>query len=85
MARSNSGRAVKKAISLPADLAKFATTTARDEGKSLSAVVQDAVRAYRLSRLREEYGTLQTYWSKRAKERGILTETDLARYLGRRN
>jgi hypothetical protein len=81
MARSNVNRAVKKAISLPPDLAKFASTTAREEGKSLSAVVQDAMRAYRLSRLREEYGAVQTYWSKRAKDRGILTDKDLARYL----
>jgi hypothetical protein len=58
---------------------------ARDEGKSLSAVVQDAMRAYRLARLREEYGSLQTFWSKRAKERGIVTESELARYLGRKN
>ncbi len=81
MARSNVNRAVKKAISLPPDLAKFASTTAREEGKSLSAVVQDAMRAYRLSRLREEYGAVQTYWSKRAKDRGILNDKDLARYL----
>lgn len=85
MARSSTSRVVKKAISLPSDLARFAATTARDEGKSLSAVVQDAVRAYRLSRLREEYGALQTFWSKRAKERGILTEKDLSRYADRKN
>jgi hypothetical protein len=85
MARSSTSPAVKKAISLPADLARFAATTAREEGKSLSAVVQDAMRAYRLLRLREEYGAVQTFWSKRAKERGILTEKDLARYLDRKN
>ena len=32
MPRSNNARAVKKAISLPQDLARFATTTARDKG-----------------------------------------------------
>jgi hypothetical protein len=37
-------KAVKKAISLPADLAAEAEAIARDENKSLSAVVQDALR-----------------------------------------
>jgi hypothetical protein len=81
MARGKANRAVKKAISLPPDLARFASTTAREEGKSLSAVVQDAMRTYRLSRVREEYRAVQTYWSKRAKDRGILNEKDLAQYL----
>ncbi len=81
MPRSSSTRAVKKAISLPPDLARFAMTTAREEGKTLSAVVQDAMRAYRLSRLRGEYRDLQGYWSQRAREKGVLTEQQLERYL----
>lgn len=79
--RSSSTRAVKKTISLPPDLARFAMATARDEGKTLSAVVQDAMRAYRLSRLRGEYRDLQGYWSQRAREKGVLTEQQLERYL----
>jgi hypothetical protein len=78
-------RAVKKAISLPPDLARFAMATAREEGKTLSAVVQDAMRAYRLSRLRGEYRDLQSYWSQRAREKGVLTESQLERYLKRKN
>lgn len=85
MQRNNSARAVKKAISLPPDLARFAMATAREEGKTLSAVVQDAVRAYRLSRLRGEYRDLQSYWSQRAREKGVLTESQLERYLKRRD
>ena len=81
MPRSNSTRAVKKAISLPPDLARFAMATAREEGKTLSAVVQDAMRAYRLSRIRGEYRDLQGYWSQRAREKGVLTEQQLDRYL----
>lgn len=81
MPRSSSTRAVKKAISLPPDLARFAMATAREEGKTLSAVVQDAMRAYRLSRLRGEYRDLQGYWSQRAREKGVLTEQQLERYL----
>ena len=81
MPRSSSTRAVKKAISLPPDLARFAMATAREEGKTMSAVVQDAMRAYRLSRIRGEYRDLQGYWSQRAREKGVLTEQQLERYL----
>jgi hypothetical protein len=83
--RQTSVRAVKKAISLPPDLARFAMATAREEGKTLSAVVQDAMRAYRLLRLRGEYRDLQSYWSQRAREKGVLTESQLGRYLKRGN
>ena len=75
------GNAVKKTISLPVDLARAVEQMARDEGKSLSAVVQDALWEARAARLREELGALQGYWSRRAKERGILSEEDLQRYL----
>jgi hypothetical protein len=85
MPRQSSVRAVKKAISLPPDLARFAMATAREEGRTLSAVVQDAVRAYRLLRLRGEYRDLQSYWSQRAREKGVLTESQLERYLKRGN
>lgn len=73
--------AVKKTISLPPDLAEEAETTAREEGKTLSAVIQDALRLSRQVRLQGELRSLQGYWSKRAKERGILTEKALERYL----
>ena len=85
MPRQSSVRAVKKAISLPPDLARFAMATAREEGKTLSAVVQDAMRAYRLLRLRGEYRDLQSYWSQRAREKGVLTESQLERDLKRGN
>ena len=73
--------AVKKTISLPVDLARAAEQMARDEGKTLSAVVQDALREARAVRLSKELGALQGHWSQRAKERGILSEEDLQRYL----
>ncbi len=69
MARIRTTPSIRIAISLPQDLARFAATTARDEGKTVSAVVQDAMRAYRLSRLRDEYKDLQGFWSARAGER----------------
>jgi len=81
MPRNRAARSIKKAISLPEDLALFATTTAREEGKTVSAVIQDAMRAYRLSRLRGEYQELQGYWAARARDRGVLSDRDLERYL----
>ena len=72
---------MKIAISLPPDLARFAASTAKEEGKTMSAVVQDAVRAYRLARLRGELEQVNGYWPERAREKGILTEEDLERYL----
>jgi len=76
-------KAVKKAISLPADLAAEVEAIARDENKSLSAVVQDALRALKRSRLRGEFRELQGYWSNRARAAGILSERDLERLLRR--
>jgi metal-responsive CopG/Arc/MetJ family transcriptional regulator len=73
--------AVKKTISLPPDLATEAETLAKEEGKTLSAVIQDALRLARQERQRKEFRDMQGYWSKRAREKGILTEKDLERYL----
>jgi hypothetical protein len=76
-------KAVKKAISLPADLAAEAEAIAREENKSLSAVVQDALRDLKRSRRRGEFRDLQGYWSARARARGVLSERDLERLLRR--
>lgn len=73
--------AVKKTISLPPDLAKQVEEIAETEGKSMSAVVQDALRLARREYLKQEYSGIQGYWSRRAREKGILTEKDLRRYL----
>ena len=73
--------AVKKTISLPPELALEAETIAREEGKTLSAVIQDALRSVRRERLRKELSSLQGYWSKKAREKGLLTEDDLKRHI----
>lgn len=75
------GSAVKKTISLPPDLAMEAEELARAEGKTLSAVIQDALRAARAARLKGELRGIRGYWSRKAKEKGILTEKELERYL----
>ena len=76
-------RAVKKTISLPFELAKEAEEIARAEGKTLSAVVQEALRTTRALRLKSELRAVQGHWSRKAKEKGVLSEKDLDRYLGR--
>ena len=63
------GTAVRKTISLPPDLAKETEDIARTEGKTLSAVVQDALRIARIERLKNEFNQIQDYWSKKAKEK----------------
>ncbi len=73
--------AVKKTISLPADLAKQAEALAQAEGKSLSGVIQDALRQAGIERRLQELRGIQAFWSQKARARGILTEKDLARYL----
>jgi metal-responsive CopG/Arc/MetJ family transcriptional regulator len=78
------GTAVKKTISLPPDLVKDAERIAREEGKTLSAVVQDALRLARRERLLGEWKAAQGYWSARAREKGLLREEDLERFLRRK-
>ena len=73
--------AVRKTISLPADLARHAEALARAEGKTLSGVIQDALRQARIERRLQELRGIQGYWSRKARDKGILTERDLDRYL----
>ena len=73
--------AVKKTISLPADLAHEAEELARSEGKTLSGVIQDALRQARIQRRLQDLRGIQGYWSRKARDKGLLTEEDLARYL----
>lgn len=75
------GIAIKKTISLPPKLAKEVEDISREEGKPLSAVIQDALRLARKERIKREFLQIQDYWSRKAKEKGILTEKDLERYL----
>ena len=75
------GTAIKKTISLPPKLAKEVEDISGEEGKPLSAVIQDALRLARKERIKKEFYQVQDYWSRKAKEKGILTEKDLERYL----
>ncbi len=74
-------KAIKRTISLPPELAKEAEDLARAKGKTLSAVIQDALRLARAERRAQEFRGIQGYWSRKPQEKGILTERDLQRYL----
>lgn len=74
-------RAVRRTISLPPDLASEAEALAKAEGKSLSAVIQDALREARARRLGSQFREVQGFWTAMAKAKGILSEQDLDRLL----
>ena len=73
------GVALKRTISLPEDLAIETEATAREEGKSVSAFIQDALRAALREKRKREFSSMQSYWSTKAREAGILSEDDLDR------
>ncbi len=75
------GTAVKKTISLSPELARETEEIARSEGKTVSAVVQEVLRLARTQRMKKELHNIQGYWSKKAKEKGIVSERDLERFL----
>ena len=74
-------RVVKKTISLPKELLRELQEQARTERKTLSGVIQEALWAARRARLTNQFRELQNYWSRQAKQKGLLTERDLERYL----
>lgn len=75
------GNAVKRTISLPPDLAEEIDEISKTEGKSVSAVVQDALRLARAQRLKQQFKNVQGYWSQKAREKGVLTQKDLDRLI----
>ena len=72
---------LKKTIALPAKLVRQAEARAKADGKTLSAVIREALREYLNRKRRHELCELQHYWSRTAREQGILSERDLERYL----
>ena len=74
---------VRKTIYLPWKLTREAEQMARAEGKTLSALIQDVLLLARQKRLQKELRQIQRYWSRKAQEKGILTERELRRLLYR--
>lgn len=77
------GSAVKKTISLPPDLSKELEEIAQEEGKTISAVIQEALRMAKRERLKTRFLDTQKYWTQKAKEKGVLTDGDLKKYLAK--
>ena len=75
--------AVKKTISLPPDLSKELEEIAQEEGKTISAVIQEALRMAKRERLKTRFLDTQKYWTQKAKEKGVLTDGDLKKYLAK--
>ena len=73
--------AVRKSIWLPLDLARDVEKQARLHGTSVSAVVQEALRRARTARLKAELADIQRFWSGKARDKGIVAERELERYL----
>ena len=71
----------KRQLTLPVALSRDLERLARRKGKSTVAVLQDLVTGNKQDRLAQEFKSIQGYWSKKAKEKGILTARDLKRYL----
>jgi len=76
--------AVKKSVVLSPALSKELTQIAREEGKTVNAVIQDALRESRRKRLTQSVLAMQGYWTRKAREKGIVTERDLRKYLAAR-
>ena len=77
------GSPVKKTISLPSDLSKELEEMAQEEGKTVSAVIQEALRIAKRERMKSKFVDTQQYWTRKAKEKGFLTERDLQKYLAK--
>ena len=73
--------AVKKSVVLSPALSKELAQSVREEGKTVSAVIQDALRESKRKRLTQSFLAMQGYWTRKAREKGILTERDLRKYL----
>ena len=67
--------AIQKTISLPPDLTRAVERIARDDRRHSARSFRPLFTA-RPPRLRDHLATLQGHWSRRARERGILTEED---------
>lgn len=76
--------AVKKSVVLSPALSKELTQIAREEGKTVNAVIQDSLRESRRKRLTQSVLAMQGYWTRKAREKGIVTERDLRKYLAAR-
>jgi hypothetical protein len=81
LAAHKMAKAVKETISLSAVLAREAEALAKADGKTLNPGIKDALQQARIDRRGAEFRTVQGYWSRKARDNGLLTEKDIRRYL----
>ena len=70
---------------MPEDIAREVEELAKEEGKSVSAVIQEALRLAKRERLKRELLEIQGCWSRKARENGVLREKDLKKYLAKKD
>ena len=63
--------AVKKTISLPADLARDTEAVACAQGKTVSTVIQEALRDSRITPRLQDVRGMQGYWSRKARDKAF--------------
>lgn len=73
----------RKTKSLPTDLVREAEKMTRAQGKTLTEVIQDALRIVTAEQRKQKYRDIQDYWGRKAMEHGILNEGDLDLFLTR--
>ncbi|MDH3504976.1 MAG: type II toxin-antitoxin system HicB family antitoxin [Nitrospirota bacterium] len=77
------GTVDRKMISISPDLYKELEELAQEEGKSVNAVVQEALRMAQRERQKSRFLDIQQYWTRKTKEKGNLTERNLHKYLAK--
>jgi len=64
-------------ISMPEDMAKDYENLAKKLAKNKSVLFREMFLAYKRQHLKEEFQELQTYGAEIARQKGILTESDV--------
>lgn len=72
---------IRRSVSLPPSTSEWLDRTAAADGLPASRIVRIALELYRGERQRGDLLRLQDWWTRRAIERGVLTEYDLAQLI----
>lgn len=64
-------------VSLPSDLARNFELLAKAEAKNKSQLFREMLTVYERRRREEQFHELQRYGAKKARKKGVLTETDV--------
>jgi metal-responsive CopG/Arc/MetJ family transcriptional regulator len=70
-------RRVPITVSLPSNLAESFDKLAKEESKNKSQLFREMLTSYEQRRKEERFHELQRYGAKKARKKGVLTETDV--------